>query len=86
MGRGRTERQLVMRPSSIAPNPVQFREAPPNSTVTLTSQFSGRNVKDRAESKPRPEAATGPGALITVGKPPAARSGKSPMLILLDLR
>ena len=30
--------QLVMRPSSIAPNPVEFREAPPNSTVTLTSQ------------------------------------------------
>ena len=27
-----------MRPSSIAPNPVEFREAPPNSTVTLTSQ------------------------------------------------
>ena len=23
---------------SIAPNPVEFREAPPNSTVTLTSQ------------------------------------------------
>ena len=30
--------QLVMRPSSIAPNPVEFREALPNSTVTLTSQ------------------------------------------------
>ena len=29
---------LEMRPSSIAPNPVEFREAPPNSTVTLTSQ------------------------------------------------
>ena len=27
-----------MRPSSIAPNPEEFREAPPNSTVTLTSQ------------------------------------------------
>ena len=30
--------ELEMRPSSIAPNPVEFREAPPNSTVTLTSQ------------------------------------------------
>ena len=30
--------QLVMRSSSIAPNPVEFREAPPNSTVPLTSQ------------------------------------------------
>ena len=29
---------LVMRPSSIAPNPVEFRDAPPNSTVSLTSQ------------------------------------------------
>ena len=29
---------LEMRLSSIAPNPVESREAPPNSTVTLTSQ------------------------------------------------
>ena len=28
--------QLEMRPSFIAPNPVEFREAPPNSTVFLT--------------------------------------------------
>ena len=38
--------QLVMRPSSIAPNPVEFREAPPNSTVTLTSQ---RHAEKRPE-------------------------------------
>ena len=30
--------QLGTRPSSIAPNPVESREAPPNSTVFLTSQ------------------------------------------------
>ena len=30
--------QLEMSPSSIAPNPVESREAPPNSTVSLTSQ------------------------------------------------
>ena len=30
--------QLEMRPSSIAPNPVESREAPPNSIVSLTSQ------------------------------------------------
>ena len=30
--------QLEMRPSSIAPNPMEFREAPPNSTVSLTSK------------------------------------------------
>ena len=29
--------QLEMRPSSIAPNPVESREAPPNSTVSLSS-------------------------------------------------
>ena len=29
---------LEMRPYSIAPNPVESREAPPNSTVSLTSQ------------------------------------------------
>ena len=29
---------LEMRPSSIAPNPVESREAPPNSTVSLISQ------------------------------------------------
>ena len=29
--------QLEMRPSSIAPNPVESREAPPNFTVSLTS-------------------------------------------------
>ena len=29
--------QLKMRPSSIAPNPVDSREAPPNCTVFLTS-------------------------------------------------
>ena len=30
--------QLEMRPSSIAPNPEESREFPPNSTVSLTSQ------------------------------------------------
>ena len=30
--------QHEMRPSSIAPNPVESREAPPNSTVCLTFQ------------------------------------------------
>ena len=30
--------QLKMRPSSIAPKPVESREAPPKSTVSLTSQ------------------------------------------------
>ena len=30
--------QLEVRLSSIAPNPDEFREAPPNSTLTLTSQ------------------------------------------------
>ena len=30
--------ELEMRPSSIAPNPVESLEAPPNSTVYLTSQ------------------------------------------------
>ena len=30
--------QLEMRPSSIAPNPVESREGPPNSRVSLTSQ------------------------------------------------
>ena len=29
---------LEMRPSSIAPNPVESQEAPPNPTVSLTSQ------------------------------------------------
>ena len=29
---------LEMRPSSIAPNPVESREGPPNSRVSLTSQ------------------------------------------------
>ena len=29
---------LEMRPSSIAPNKVESREAPPNCTVSLTSQ------------------------------------------------
>ena len=29
---------LETRPSSIAPNPVESREAPPNSTVSLNSQ------------------------------------------------
>ena len=29
---------LEMRPSSIAPNPVESRETPPNSSVSLTSQ------------------------------------------------
>ena len=29
--------ELEMRPSSIAPNPVESQEAPPNSTVYLTS-------------------------------------------------
>ena len=30
--------QLEMRPSSIAPNPVESREVPPNTTVSLISQ------------------------------------------------
>ena len=30
--------QLVTRPSSIAPNPVESGEAPPNSTVSMSSQ------------------------------------------------
>ena len=30
--------ELEMRPSSIAPNPEESRESPPNSTVSLTSQ------------------------------------------------
>ena len=30
---------LEMRPSSIAPNPVESRETPPNYTVSLTSQW-----------------------------------------------
>ena len=30
--------QLEMRPSSIAPNPVEYREAPPKCTVSLISQ------------------------------------------------
>ena len=30
--------QLEIRPSSNAPNPVEYREAPHNSTVSLTSQ------------------------------------------------
>ena len=29
---------LEMRPSSIAPNPVESRETPPNCSVSLTSQ------------------------------------------------
>ena len=29
---------LEMRPSSIAPNPVESRETPPKCTVSLTSQ------------------------------------------------
>lgn len=86
---------LPARPSPTASNCLLFI---PNITAHILAEllwqprptrgwsFSGMNVKDRAESKPRPEAATGPGAFITVGKPPAARSGKNPMLILLDLR
>ena len=38
--------QLEMRPSFIAPNPVEFREAPPNSTVTLTSQRHAENLPE----------------------------------------
>ena len=30
--------QLEIRPSSTAPNPVEFGAAPPNCTVSLTSQ------------------------------------------------
>ena len=34
----RFQAQLEMRPSSIAPNPVESREVPPNTTVSLISQ------------------------------------------------
>ena len=38
--------QLEMRPSTIAPNPVESREAPPNSTVSLTSQRHPRKLPE----------------------------------------
>ena len=38
---------LEMRPSSIAPNPVESREAPPNSTVTLTSPLPRKKTKNK---------------------------------------
>ena len=38
--------QLEMRPSSIAPNPEESREAPPNSTVSLTSQRHPEKLPD----------------------------------------
>ena len=37
---------LEMRPSSISPNPVEFREAPPNCTVSLTSQRHLENLPE----------------------------------------
>ena len=37
---------LEMRPSSIAPNPVKSREAPANSTVSLTSQRYPENLPE----------------------------------------
>ena len=37
---------LEMRPSSIAPNPVEAREAPPNCTVSLTSQRHTEKLPD----------------------------------------
>ena len=38
--------QLEMRPSSIAPNPDESREAPPNSTVSLNSQRHLENLPE----------------------------------------
>ena len=38
--------QLKMRPSSIAPNPVESREAPTKSTVSLTSQRLPETLPD----------------------------------------
>ena len=37
---------LEMRPSSIAPNPVESRETPPNCTVSLTSQRHPENLPE----------------------------------------
>ena len=37
---------LEMRPSSIAPNPVESREAPPNCTVSLTFQRHTEKLPD----------------------------------------
>ena len=37
---------LEMSPSSIAPNPVESREAPPNCTVSLTSQWHQQKLTD----------------------------------------
>ena len=37
---------LVMRPSSISPNPVESREVLPNSTVSLTSQRHPENLPE----------------------------------------
>ena len=47
--------QHEMRPSSIAPNPVESREAPPKSTVSLTSQRHPEklpNVTGTSRGKP----------------------------------
>ena len=38
--------QLRMRPSSFAPNPVESREAPPNSTVSVNSQRHHEKLPD----------------------------------------
>ena len=38
--------QLEVRPSSIAPNPDESREAPPNSTVSLNSQRHLENLPE----------------------------------------
>ena len=38
--------QLEMKPSSIAPNPDESREAPPNSTVSLNSQRHLENLPE----------------------------------------
>ena len=43
---------LEVRPSSIAPNPDESREAPPNSTVSLNSQRHPENLPEVTVSSP----------------------------------
>ena len=43
---------LEVRPSSIAPNPDESREAPPNSTVSLNSQRHLENLPEVTGSSP----------------------------------
>ena len=42
--------QLEIRPSSTAPNPVEFGAAPPNCTVSLTSQRHPEKLPDVSPS------------------------------------